>query len=83
LFDVEVDAIIANRYQDIHKCVLRELDKLENDARPAVSISTDNLQFGKVYFLEPVIRSFTLENTGFVCSPKIALMVGNGSFSFP
>ena len=62
-FEVDLEAIIRDRYQDVHTSVLRELDRLENDARPTVSISTEELQFGRIYFLEPVTRSLTLENT--------------------
>jgi hypothetical protein len=66
---VALEAIIPNHYQDIHAAILRELDKLENDARPVVSISTEELQFGRIYFLEPVTRSLMLENIGTVSPP--------------
>jgi hypothetical protein len=50
----------------IHADALRELDRLENEARPTVHISSDELDFGDIYFLEPVTRSVVLENTGTV-----------------
>lgn len=65
-FDVCLEAIILERFQAIHAVVLRELDKLENDARPMVSVSSEQLQFDTISFLEPVTRSLKLENTGVV-----------------
>jgi hypothetical protein len=50
----------------MHADALRELDRLENEARPTVHISSDELDFGDIYFLEPVTRSVVLENTGTV-----------------
>jgi inositol polyphosphate 5-phosphatase INPP5B/F len=82
-FDVQHETIAPDRYQEVHSAVLRELDKLENDARPVVSISTELLQFGNIYFVEPITRSLTLENTGTVCISRTYVTIGYRSFQFP
>jgi inositol polyphosphate 5-phosphatase INPP5B/F len=82
LFDVELEIIIPTRYQDINKSVLLELDRLENDSRPVVSISTDSLHFGVIPYLEPVVRSFTLINTGTVIPLPGNLPQGIARFHF-
>jgi hypothetical protein len=63
-FNVCLEAIVPERFEAIHAGVLRELDKLENDARPIVSVSSEQLQFDTISFLEPTTRSLTLENIG-------------------
>ena len=67
-FDVTLEMIIPERFQEIHSRIFRELDKLENDARPAVIISSEELNFEQINFLEPITRSTTLENIGTVLS---------------
>jgi hypothetical protein len=67
-FDICLETIIPDRYAKSHAYVLRELDRLENEARPIVDVSSDELDFGEIYFLEPVTRSIILENTGTVSS---------------
>ena len=74
-FEVSLETIIRERFQSIHSAVLRELDKLENEARPVVSVSSEQLQFDTISFLEPSTRSLTLENTGRVIPFMEALMI--------
>lgn len=69
-FDVCLEAIIPNRYQEVHANVLRELDRLENEARPTVSLSSEELYFDEINFLEPITRSAILQNTGTVVPNK-------------
>jgi hypothetical protein len=54
--------------------VLRELDRLENEARPTLEISNDHLSFDKIAYLEPQTRSITLKNTGLVRSPQNTIL---------
>ena len=75
-FQANVEAILPAPYQEIHAAVLRELDRLENDARPSVVISSEEIHFDKIFFLEPVTRAVTLENTGTV-RPKSHTYIGN------
>jgi len=63
-FDVTLQVIIPPKFQEIHATVLRELDRLENDSRPNVTISTDLLDFGNISFLEPTTRSLNISNAG-------------------
>ena len=72
-FDICLETIVPDRYAQSHANVLRELDRLENDARPIVHVSSDELDFGDIYFLEPVTRSIILENTGNVSSILVQL----------
>jgi hypothetical protein len=65
-YDISLEIIIPEKYHDIHSLVLRQFDRLENDARPVVHVFPEELQFGLISFLEPVTRSITLENTGTV-----------------
>ena len=65
-FDVQAETIIPERFRGTHASVLRELDRLENDARPNISVSLEQLQFPKISFLEPITQSLTIENTGLV-----------------
>jgi hypothetical protein len=53
--------------------VLRELDRLENEARPTLEISNDNITFDKITYLEPQTHSITLKNTGHVPPPQTPL----------
>ena len=50
--------------------VLRELDRLENDARPTVSLSSEELHYDEINFLEPITRSVILQNSGTVSPNK-------------
>lgn len=65
-YEVFLEAIIPEKYQSVHSLVLREFDRLENETRPTVHVSSEELQFGPISFLDPVNRSLTLENTGTV-----------------
>jgi inositol polyphosphate 5-phosphatase INPP5B/F len=80
LFDVCLEAIIPNRFQEVHANVLRELDRLENDARPTVSLSSEELHFDEINFLEPITRSVVLQNSGTVSPMKIMLTSGHCTF---
>jgi hypothetical protein len=71
LFDVCLEAIIPNRFQEVQATVLRELDRLENDARPTVSLSSEELHFDEINFLEPITRSAILQNTGTVVPNEV------------
>ena len=77
LFDICVEAIIPNRFQEVHATVLRELDRLENDARPTVSLSPEELHFDEINFLEPITQSAILQNTGTVFPMKTTLTSGH------
>ena len=72
LFDVTLEIIVPERFKEIHSIVLRELDRLENEARPIVELSDDQLHFGKIAYLEPRTRSVTLKNKGAVFPPFIS-----------
>ena len=71
LFDVCLETIIPSRFQEVQATVLRELDRLENNARPNVSLSSEEIHFDEINFLEPITRSVILQNTGTVIPIKI------------
>ena len=43
---------------------MRELDRLENDSIPDLAVDSNLVEFGKVTYLKPEVRSFTVENQG-------------------
>jgi hypothetical protein len=76
-YNITLEAIIPEKFQNIHSLVLRQFDRLENDARPAVTISSEELNFGPISFLDPITRSIMLENTGTVDLQSTSnLMIG-------
>jgi len=73
LFDVTLEIIVPERFNEIHSMVLRELDRLENEARPVLELSDDQVHFGKIAYLEPRTRSVTIKNKGAV-SPLVPIL---------
>jgi hypothetical protein len=83
-YEITLEAIIPEKFQNIHSLVLRQFDRLENDARPAITISSEELDFGSISFLDPVTRSIMLENTGTVDLLSTShLIIGHRTFRIP
>lgn len=74
---------------DVH----RQLDKMENECRPAVSLDQNTLNFGDIYFNTPKTMSITIENPGkvfaqfqfipklnqeYICKPWLSISNPNG-----
>ena len=66
VLEAAVTMIDYQRFQNVHQAILRDMDKLENDAMPDCKITTNSLAFGTVQYLRPVSRELVLENVGTV-----------------
>lgn len=75
VFKLEYDAADPELKSKVHQEVARDLDRAENEGRPAVTLVVDGhtdgddmqfggVNFGKVRFEARKIRSFTVANTG-------------------
>lgn len=71
----QVKVINQTRYRKCYEECLKQLDRLENEFLPQVTVDIPNpfgaahsnrneIHFGYVRFLEPVRKSFTVANTG-------------------
>ncbi|XP_035710948.1 type II inositol 1,4,5-trisphosphate 5-phosphatase isoform X3 [Folsomia candida] len=74
-FDLKVKVINQARYRKCYEECLKQLDRLENEFLPQVTVDIPNpnivphsnrneIHFGRIRFLEPVRKSFTVANTG-------------------
>ena len=52
------------KYRKIYEEVMKELDKMENEFLPQVSVDTTEITFDKVKFVESQSRNLTVANTG-------------------
>ncbi|KAH3759590.1 inositol 5-phosphatase 4 [Pelomyxa schiedti] len=64
IFTIQVQVIIVEARQKVYQELLKQLDIMENECMPDVTIGTNNISFDNVYFLAPVVRTITIENTG-------------------
>ena len=75
IFKLEYDAAIPELKSKIHQEVARDLDRAENEGRPAVTLVVDGrldgkdpdfggVSFGDLRYEERKLRSFTVANTG-------------------
>lgn len=76
-FTLELNCVEPRLKAQVHQEVVRELDKAENESRPGLTIVVDNpthepsrsdmdpnsVDFGDIYFEDPVSRSLTVANT--------------------
>lgn len=59
--------IVKDRQHEVRADVIRQLDKLENEAMPDARISSSFVSLGEVKYLVPEMASVTLENVGQAC----------------
>ncbi|KAK3308403.1 Endonuclease/exonuclease/phosphatase [Chaetomium strumarium] len=79
IFTLDYDAVVPELKSKVHAEVARELDRAENEGRPAITIAVDHdsphvadngsdssphVDFGEIGFLEKHTLSLTLANTG-------------------
>ncbi|KAL7748627.1 hypothetical protein RI367_006038 [Sorochytrium milnesiophthora] len=67
-FALQVKVIDPARYRQVHDDVNKQLDKMENDLLPEVSLSTNSLTFGTVKFLKRQTVTVDICNVGKVVS---------------
>ncbi|KAI8961489.1 DNase I-like protein [Daldinia sp. FL1419] len=75
MFTLEYDAVVSELKAKVHAEVARELDRVENEGRPGLTVIVDGkdsinkdgsegIDFGEIGFLRKESRSLTIANTG-------------------
>ncbi|KAG0302421.1 hypothetical protein BGZ98_007510 [Dissophora globulifera] len=64
LFKLKVKTLMHDKQVDVHQTIVRELDRYENECMPDATISSSNVDFGEVHYLEPKEASIKIKNTG-------------------
>ncbi|KAF9406552.1 hypothetical protein BGZ94_003065, partial [Podila epigama] len=64
LFKLKVKTVLRDKQAEVHQAIVRDLDKYENECMPDATISTSNIVFDDVRYLEPKKTSITIKNTG-------------------
>eukprot|EP00158_Paraphelidium_tribonemae_P005747 Partr_v1_DN27507_c0_g1_i1_m30757 putative Synaptojanin len=64
LFEADFTEVDLKRFNEVNKDILRNLDRMENDAMPDCKLNINSLNFGDIRYLEPVHRDIVLENVG-------------------
>ncbi|CAO3567765.1 unnamed protein product [Mortierella alpina] len=64
LFKLKVKTLLHDKQLEVHQAIVRELDRYENECLPDATLSTSNVVFDEVRYLEPKKTSLTLKNTG-------------------
>lgn len=70
LFCSEISVVDQAKYRMVHEKLLKELDKLENEYLPQVTVDQTEIIFDLVKFREPQYRDIIIANTGMVRSVK-------------
>ncbi|KAG0199274.1 hypothetical protein BGX28_007433 [Mortierella sp. GBA30] len=63
-FKLKVKTLLHDKQLEVHQAIVRELDRYENECLPDATLSTSNVIFDEVRYLEPKKASLTLKNTG-------------------
>lgn len=63
-FNVTVPVKDDVKYRQVQREVIAEVDKNENELLPAISLSTQHVDFGPIGFDQSVQRNIRLQNTG-------------------
>ncbi|KAH3759210.1 inositol 5-phosphatase 4 [Pelomyxa schiedti] len=64
LFQLPVKSIAYQSRERVLQDLLKQLDTMENERHPIATVSTNDLNFGKVAYMKQCARSVTLNNTG-------------------
>ncbi|RUS19167.1 Endonuclease/exonuclease/phosphatase [Endogone sp. FLAS-F59071] len=59
-----IRVIVKDKQHEVRADVIRQLDKLENEAMPDARISSSSVSLGEVKYLVPEMASVVLENVG-------------------
>jgi hypothetical protein len=63
-----VNQVLNTQLTNVHQMILRELDRLENDAMPDCKLSTNTLDYGTVEYQQSISHDIILENVGNVAA---------------
>ncbi|KAI8596049.1 Endonuclease/exonuclease/phosphatase [Dissophora ornata] len=64
LFKLKVKTLLHDKQAEVHQAIVRDLDKYENECMPDATISSSNVIFDEVRYLEPKKTTITIKNTG-------------------
>ncbi|XP_044731936.1 inositol polyphosphate 5-phosphatase OCRL isoform X2 [Chrysoperla carnea] len=64
VFTSQIRVIDVAKYRKIHEEVLKKMDKLENEFLPQVTVDRNEIFFGTVRFMEPLVQELIIANTG-------------------
>ena len=90
VFLIKYDAVDPDLKATVHQEVARELDKMENEARPVITVIADNagtsnngedIDFGEISYAKPARRSLTIANTGRVPAEVSFVETHNGQIA--
>ncbi|KAI1316951.1 hypothetical protein EDD11_009195 [Mortierella claussenii] len=63
-FKLKVKTLLHDKQAEVHQAIVRELDKYENECMPDATISSSNVVYEEIRYLEPKKTSITIKNTG-------------------
>lgn len=66
IFKSEIGVIDQTKYRQVHEKLLKELDKLENEYLPQVTVDQTEITFDLVKFKESQFKDLIIANTGMV-----------------
>ncbi|XP_014679357.1 PREDICTED: inositol polyphosphate 5-phosphatase OCRL-1-like [Priapulus caudatus] len=64
LFDVGVKVVDVVKFKRVYEELMKQLDKLENEYLPQVTLDTMEIDFDRVAFVEPAAQYLIVANTG-------------------
>ncbi|KAK2142063.1 hypothetical protein LSH36_1001g00016 [Paralvinella palmiformis] len=64
VFEVGIKVINRNEYRQVYEDIMKQLDRMENEYLPQVALSTTEVNFVNVKFVEPQQQIVTVTNTG-------------------
>ncbi|KAF9352760.1 hypothetical protein BGX34_011996 [Mortierella sp. NVP85] len=64
MFKLKVKTLLHDKQAEVHQAIVRELDRYENECMPDATISSFNVVFDEVRYLEPKKNHVIIKNTG-------------------
>ncbi|KAF9954162.1 hypothetical protein BGZ65_004209, partial [Modicella reniformis] len=64
LFKLKVKTLLHDKQAEVHQAIVRELDRYENECMPDATISSSNVVFEEIRYLEPKKKQISIRNTG-------------------
>jgi hypothetical protein len=64
--DMQTRIIIENKLDEVYQSILRENDRVKNNALPDAKVDANSVDFGDARFMLPITRQVTIENVGLV-----------------
>jgi hypothetical protein len=64
--EMQTRIIIENKLDEVYQSILRENDRVKNNALPDAKVDANSVDFGDARFMLPITRQVTIENVGLV-----------------